>query len=52
MSLIDTIIQGQRWPRSIANDGVVYIHQSSRTGASPSNGLVPYPRNSLGAIPI
>ena len=38
---------GQSGPESNDNEGVLYIPQSSRTGASPSDGLMSYPRHLL-----
>ena len=36
--------QGQNGPGSNGNEGVLHIFQNSKTGASPSDGLFPYPR--------
>ena len=38
----------QNGPGNNGNEGVLYIPQSSRTRASPSDGLVSYPGHSLG----
>ena len=47
---------GQIAPGSNGDEGVLHIFQSSRTGASPSDGLVSYPEQSLdrvgGLIPL
>ena len=44
-TLIGTITPGQSGP---GNEGALYIPQSSRTGASPSDGLMSYPGHVLG----
>ena len=48
VTLTGTTPLGQSGPGSNENEGVLHIPQSSRTGASPSNGLVSYPEHSLG----
>ena len=41
-------IPSESWPGSTSNEGVFHISQRSRTGALPSDGLVPYLGHSLG----
>ena len=41
-TLSGAIIPGQSWPWSNGNEEVFHIPQSSKAGASPSNGLVSY----------
>ena len=40
----------QNGPGSNDSEGVLHIPQSSKTGASPSNSLVLYPRQLLGEL--
>ena len=42
----------QSGPGSYGNEGVLYIYQSSRTGASMSDGLVLYPGVRRGLTPL
>ena len=42
MTLTGTTIAGQCGPGSNGNEGVLHIPQSSKTGASPSDSLMPY----------
>ena len=44
-ALTGTTTRGQSGPN--VNEGVLHILQSCRTGASPSDGLVSYPRHML-----
>ena len=44
--LTGTTTSGQNGPKNNGNEGVLYIHQSFRTGVSPSEGLVSYPGHS------
>ena len=39
---------GQSGPGSNGNKGVLHIPQISKTGASPLDGLMPYPENLFG----
>ena len=39
---------GNNGPENNGNDGVLHIPQTSKTGASSSDGLMSYPRHSLG----
>ena len=50
MTLTGTTTLGQSGPGSNGNEGVLRIPQSSRTGASPSHGLVSFPGPSLKRI--
>ena len=47
-TLTGTITLGEDGPGSDGNEGVLHILQNSRTEASPSDGLVPYPGHLLG----
>ena len=47
-TLTGTITSGQSGPRSNHNEGVLHILQSSKTGPSPSDGLVSYLGHLLG----
>ena len=48
MTQTDTTTPDQSKPGSKVNEEVLHIPQSSKTGASPSDGLVSYSRHSLG----
>ena len=47
MRLTGTTTLGQSGPESNGNEGILYIPQSSRNGASSSDGLVLYPGHLL-----
>ena len=47
-NLAGTTIPCQSRPRSNVNEGVIYIFQTSRIGAFPSDGLVLYPGHFMG----
>ena len=47
MTLSSATTPGQSEPGSVGNDGVLHITQSSKTGASPSDCVEPYPGHSL-----
>ena len=46
-TVTSTTTPGQSRPKSNDNERVLYILQHSRTGASPSDGLVSYPGHSF-----
>ena len=46
-TLTDTITPGQSKPGVNDNESVLHIPQISKTGVSPSDGLVSYPDHSL-----
>ena len=48
MTLSVATTPSQSRPRSNSNEGVLHIPQISKAGASPSDGLMSYPSNSLG----
>ena len=43
----DATTPGQSGPGNNGNEGVLHIPQNSKTGASPSNGLMSYPGHLL-----
>ena len=45
MWLYNTTTLGQSEPGSNANEEVIYIHQGSKTGASPSDVFVSHPKH-------
>ena len=47
MTLSDATILGQSGPESNNNEGILHILQSPRAEALPSDGLMPYPGQSL-----
>ena len=47
-TLTGTSTPGQSGPGGNGNEEVLHIPKSSRTGTSPSDGLVSYPGHSLG----
>ena len=48
MNISSTTTLGQSGPAGNGNKGVLHIPQSSITGTSPSDYLVPYPGHTLG----
>ena len=50
-TLIGTTTQGQSGPGSNGSEGELHIHQSSRSGASPSDSLVSHSWHSGGILP-
>ena len=49
MTLLNATTPGQSGPGNNGNEGVLHIHQSSKAGAWPSDGLISYPGHLWGS---